>query len=203
MSHQSAGGSFVILARSRSRAEKKKELYRLALADLDMRSVSFACNEFMNLLDNWSQSHIPYAVSDAFIASMVICYSRPFTESRRGQIGRLKRTWGEFDNHTFQAAHDEMLRLRNEIFAHRDPAFNKMSIIPPLYKVADSEGTSPLASYTFHFQRIAPSVVETFRQTALNLQERLQERITTLLGELYAGMDLPRSPIPMRFDDGL
>jgi hypothetical protein len=202
MSSQQAPTEFQINeGRSRPRSKRKLDLYRLALADKDVRAALYACNAFLDLIHNWTEQTISYPVSDAFISSIVTCYARPFTFN--DFPGVLPKPWRKFSDPRLQNAHHEMVTLRHELFAHSDPTIHTMQIIPAGCYMAGVGRNAPRTSYLIRSQLIPPPRVVGFRDTCADLQGRLEKAISELVDELYDGMDLPQRAFPFRFNEGL
>ena len=58
-----------------TRSRKKRDLYRLAVAALDVGTAENYCNELIETID-WSKN-IPFHLTDAFSAAIVVAYARP------------------------------------------------------------------------------------------------------------------------------
>lgn len=187
--------------RSRPRSKRKLDLYRLALADKDVRAALYACNAFLDLIHGWTGETIPYPTSDAFISSIVTCYARPFTSN--DFPGVLPKQWRKFSDQQHQEAHREMIRLRHELFAHSDPTIHTMQIIPAGCYMRGVDRNAPRTSYQIRSQLIPPPRVVGFRDTCVELQARFEKAISEMLDELYDGMDLPKRAFPFRFNEGL
>ncbi|QKK01287.1 MAG: hypothetical protein HND55_00690 [Pseudomonadota bacterium] len=98
-------------------------------------------------LEPWEGSWQDYLHQAAYVTSMVISYSRPFTESR-GWPKFPKRILRVLDTEQKQL-HRHLLDLRNEVYAHTDIAARKnrpitlggqpsaIEVIPPLKCSAD------------------------------------------------------------------
>jgi hypothetical protein len=199
---------FVIHAKrseSISRTRKKRELYRLALAALDIRTAENYCAELFESIDWSSGKGIPFHLTDAFSAAVVVAYARPFVPTRDPRsVGVLPPKWHRFSNPRLKETHDAMLRLRNDLFAHTDQTMSPMTIIPagtPLMKVGR---IAPRTSWQIGRRAIPPqTTILNYRQTCYDLRKRLEDAVSKAIEELYDGMDLPRASFNLRFDDGL
>jgi len=69
-----------------ARSRKKRDLYRLAVAALDIGTAENYCNELIDTID-WSKN-IPFHLTDAFSAAILVAYARPFVQTRDPKIGR-------------------------------------------------------------------------------------------------------------------
>jgi hypothetical protein len=184
-----------------SRIRKKREFYQLALADTDIRTAINVADDFIKLLKDWRKPKLPYHLSEAFVAYIVVSYSRPFIRTRRSRVSPLPPRWSQFDNRRLQETHDLMVRVRHTLFAHSDPSLRMMSIIPAgvLMKIGRP---APKISYMLTSQILPPTEVGNLRATCVDLQQRLEVRVKQLLDEIYGGMELPRREFSLRFDDG-
>lgn len=186
-----------------ARSWKKRELYQFVLADTDIRTSIAVADDFIELLRAWKKETLPYHLSEAFVAYVAVSYARPFTHDRRhSSVASLPEKWGKFSDPKLQETHDMMIDLRHTLFAHSDPTSRKLSIIPPgvvLFRQEIAQGTSwELTTFS-----LPPHSIGELRNTCVDLQRRLQQRITILIDELYGGMDLPRAKFRVRFDEGL
>ena len=114
--------------RTRSRKKQKLDFYRLALGDKDIRTALYTCDAFIELIRKWQGPKLPYEVSEAFFAAILVSYSRPFTENNFP--GLLPKQWRRFAGKELQETHDEMLKNRHSLFAHTDAEIHRMTIIP-------------------------------------------------------------------------
>ena len=85
----------IVEGRSKScrRSTKKRQLQRLMIANSDVRAAKDAC-EFL-LANPLPPFH---SLQHTLAAATVICYSRPFTTSRRNSLGCLPSEWTKFKN---------------------------------------------------------------------------------------------------------
>jgi hypothetical protein len=186
-----------------SRSRKKRELYQVALADIDVRAAIAAADDFIALLDRYRfpGDKLPYHLSDAFVAYIAVAYARPFNPGRRSATPALPPRWGKFEDKNLQTTHDMMLDVRHTMFAHSDPKDREMTIIPAGCSVRGR--IAPRTSLMVSKWILPPTVIGELRATCVNLQKRLEKRITTLMEELYGEMDLPGRTFRVRFDEGL
>lgn len=186
-----------------ARSRKKRELYQFALADIDVRAAIAGADDFIALLARlgFPGDQLPYHLSDAFVAYIAVAYARPFNPGRRSIVPALPPRWGKFEDETMQRTHDMMLDVRHTIFAHSDPTYREMAIIPA--GCAFGNRVAPRTSFLVTKWVLPPTVIGELRATCVDLQGRLEKRIETLMEDLYGEMDLPRRRFPLRFDEGL
>ena len=188
-----------------ARSRKKRELYRLALAALDVRTAENYCNELFDSIDWKSGKNIPFHLTDAFSAAVVVAYARPFVNTNDPRsVGELPKKWHRFSDPRLKETHDSMLRLRNDLFAHTDQTMSPMMIIPAGVEMKDIGRSAPRTSWQIGRRAIPPeTTLINFRNTCRDLRERLEDAVKAAIEQLYGGMDLPRTQFPLRFDEGL
>jgi hypothetical protein len=186
-----------------ARSRKKRELYRLALAALDIGTAENYCTELIDSID-WSAKKIPFHLTDAFSAAVVIAYARPFVQTRDDRsVGVLPKKWHSFPNSQLQNAHETMLRLRDDLFAHTDQTLTPMTIIPAGVMMHSIGRIAPRTSWQLGRRAIPPATtILNFRNTCHDLRERLENAVSKALDDLYGNMELPGAQFPLRFDDG-
>jgi hypothetical protein len=188
------------------RSEKKREIYKLILAQSDIGAAFRTCEHFLTVIGpHAAKSRGRYAGMDhplyyPLLEAIVISYARPFTPNDK--LGQLKKKWGEFGDARFQEAHDKILRARNELVAHSDPFERKVQIKPPgagkLGAIHSPELGFSICGYWFTVRD-----VDAFYHTAGDLATRLLAEVEKLLADLYAGMKLPARAFDLRLNEGL
>jgi hypothetical protein len=188
-----------------ARSRKKRDLYRLALAALDVRTAENYCNELFDSIDWKSGKNIPFHLTDAFSAAVVVAYARPFVNTNDSRsVGQLPKKWHLFSDPRLKETHDSMLRLRNDLFAHTDQTMSPMMITPAGVEMKGVGRPAPGTSWQIERRAIPPATtLVNFRNTCRDLRKRLEDAVIAATEELYGGMDLPRAQFPLRFDEGL
>lgn len=188
-----------------ARSWKKRQLYRLALAALDVATAENYCNELFDSIDWKSGAKIPFHLTDAFSAAVVVAYARPFINTRDPRfVGKLPKEWHRFSDPRLKETHDSMLRLRNDLFAHTDQTMSPMKVIPAGVDMKGTGRSAPGTSWQIGRRAIPPeTTLINFRNTCRDLRKRLEDAVSAAIEDLYDGMDLPRAPFPVRFDEGL
>ena len=191
---------------SKLRSEKKREIYKLILAQSDIGAACRTCEHFLAVIGpRAAKSSGRYAGMDhplyrPLLEAIVISYTRPFTGSKT--IGKLKQKWGKFGNPQFQAAHDKILGARNELVAHSDRFARSVKIEPPGARkfgtIQSKEVGFSIRGYWFTVRD-----VNAFYRTAGDLAARLLAEVEKLLADLYGGMDLPARAFDLQLDEGL
>jgi hypothetical protein len=191
----------LVSQRTRSRKKQKLDFYRLALADKDIRTALYTCDAFIELIRRWQEPKLPYEVSEAFFAAILVSYSRPFTENNFP--GVLPKRWRRFAGKALQGTHDEMLKNRHSLFAHTDAEIHRMTIIPDGCLPKSIGPKPPQTAYMIRGVVLQPESVVRYRAVCADPQERLEKASQQALADLYGGMELPNREFSMRFDDGL
>jgi len=186
-----------------ARSRKKRNLYRLAVAALDVRTAEDYCNELIDTID-WSKN-IPFHLTDAFSAAIVVAYARPFVQTRDPKsVGVLPQKWHKFSSPHLQNTHETMLRLRDDLFAHSDQTMTPMTIIPAGVMMHRIGRIAPRTSWQLGRRAIPPATtILNFRNACHDLRERLENAVSEAIEELYGTMELPRAEFALRFDEGL
>ncbi len=189
---------------SLARSRKKRDLYRLALAALDVGTAENYCRELADSID-WDKKKIPFHLTDAFSAAVVIAYARPFVQTKHvGFVGVLPKRWHHFSTPQLQNTHENMLRLRNDLFAHTDQSLTPMTIIPAGVMMNKIGRQAPQTSWQLGRRTVPPqTTILDFRSVCQDLRQRLETSISEMIDELYRNMELPRAPFRLRFDESL
>jgi len=187
-----------------ARSRKKRELYRLALAALDVTAAENYCNELIESI-NWKKETIPFHLTEAFSSAVVIAYARPFVKTRNpNSVGILPNKWHIFSNPNLQSTHETMLRLRDDLYAHSDAAMTPMTIIPAGVMMRLVGRRAPRTSWQLGRRAIPPqTTILNFRNVCHDLRQRLEDAVSSAIEDLYGNMELPRAEFRLRFDEGL
>lgn len=182
--------------RPQTRAQKKMELHKLAVARSDIFSAQRTCRLILDRVTGLSdQLYAP------LFHAAVVAYGRPFVDNK--STGVLSKHWSNFKDDRFRHAHATLLRTRHEIVAHSDSAARTVSIVPPGVTPGPGVPESKhvglyIASYVYPQQRFVD-----MHDTCSELIGRLNARLDELIAELYAGHQLPKRMFPLTFGDGL
>lgn len=182
-----------------SRAQKKKNLYKLLVARSDIHAAHAACELFLKTITDLSDD-LYYPLFTA----IVVCYARPFTNNK--PYGSLPDKWGRFIDPDQQKLHDSLIKTRHEIVAHSDLSVLKAMIVPPgilIGRLKERElRSAKIGAQTNYYLFHIPQIREIPILTA-DLGKRVNAEIKIALEELYGGMELPRGKFLLRIDDGL
>jgi hypothetical protein len=136
-------------------------------------------------------------------AAIVICYSRPFTPSRRNSLGCLPGEWTKFKNPKLQQAHDTLLQARGEIVAHSDGEIRQIKIFPPNIKPKEpSIPKSSRIAFAIKTYTLSLSQIKNCQAACEDLSIRMMPEIEKLLEEIYGNMELPQREFLLRIDEG-
>jgi hypothetical protein len=91
----------------------------LRLYDMDFESALHT----LKVLRRYKKKDVRYAL----IRDVIVTYSRPFTESKGFNIGK-DFCGAKFDDKDMKELHDELLRLRKELFAHTDLTYKNPKV---------------------------------------------------------------------------
>jgi hypothetical protein len=197
---KSCTAPIIVEWRSKScrRATKKRQLQRLMIANSDICAAKDAC-EFL-LVNPLPPSHrLQYALA----AAIVICYSCPFTASRRNSLGCLPGEWTKFKNPKLQLAHDTLLKARGEIVAHSDSETRQIKIYPPNIKPkGPSLPKSSRIAFAIKTYTLSQSQIKNSLDACEDLIARIMPEIEQLLEEIYGKMELPQREFVLRINEG-
>lgn len=181
----------------------KVEFCKLVLADKDVRTALYTCDALIELIMDWKGKVLPFEVAEAFIATIVVSYSRPFVQASNSFPGGLPKKWHKFPTPELRDIHKEMLTHRHSLFAHTDPDVHRITILPDGCLPRGVGPKPPQTAYSIDGIQIPPQNVVRYRAVCVDLQKRLEEESQKILAKLYGGMELPRRNFLLRYDDGL
>jgi hypothetical protein len=158
----------------------QRRLCRLLSAHTDVRFAIHAYSQIV-LCDNIDERYHPFL-------SMVICYCRPFTESRG--IGSLLAEYPDFPDYPdteLNIAHKRLLTLRHDFLSHSSSVGSKVFLVfpgavHPVTKKVVSVASFAVAKRTFDDPRYLDWLLATIKK----LETRLARDIDSILGELSA-----------------
>ena len=177
----------------------KKSLIRLLIARSDINAALHACDLILQNVQG-PKDKLLYPLT----TSVVVCYSRPFTENE--PHGSLPSKWTKFDNTKYQFTHDKLLQSRHQLFAHSDMNVRKAQIVPPNVPLEINEGTelkSPEISTQVRYTLFEIDFFKIVREAILDLGRRMQAEISKLIIDLYGNINLPNNVFDIRVDEGL
>ena len=182
-----------------SRLKRKKELLKLLVARSGIHASLNACK--LMIENVYGMGHDLYY---PLYSSVVVCYSRPFTNNK--PHGALPEKWYTFDDSIHDEMHKKILKARHELIAHSDMVVNKAFIVPAGVTVAKNE-KKPIVSEHIGVQTTMYYYPLSFFENAYNLclfqGKRISREIDILLDELYEDMELPNAAFEIRMDNGL
>ena len=182
-----------------SRAQKKKNLYKLLVARSDIDAAHTACELFLKTVTDLSDD-LYYPLFTA----IVVCYARPFTNNK--PFGSLPEKWGRFIDPNQQKLHDSLIKTRRELVAHSDLSVRKAMIVPPgvlIGRLNERQLKSSKIGTQINYYLFRIPEIRKIPLLTLDLGRRVNAEIEVTLAELYGGMDLPFVKFALRIDDGL
>ena len=203
----SLSGDGFVTKFSRCRSEKKREIYKLILAQSDVGDAFRTCEHFLAVIGpHAAKSSSRYAGMDhplyyPLLEAIVISYARPFTPN--DTIGQLQKKWGDFSDPQLQQAHEKILRARNELVAHSDPFARNVKIEPPGARRIGGRIHSADVGFSIRGYWFTVKEVNMFYHAAGDLAARLLAEVEKLLADLYGRMDLPTRAFDLQLDEGL
>ena len=148
-----------------TRARKKRELFQIALAELDVRTAIGVADDFIELMKSWpSDKGLPYHLAEAFVAHIAVSYARPFTETRKAVVPPLPRRWSRFKDTNLQRIHDLMIDVRHTLFAHTDATQISLEIVPSGVMMKGIGRPAPLNSWVIRRKTLPPHSIGDLRR---------------------------------------
>lgn len=168
-----------VIEDNRTPVERKRELYRLAMARHDFQVSFDACAAMAESVD--TGEHPLYF---HLYCSAVVAYSKPFVHSKK--VGALPGRWRKFPQPWMGVIHEQATKARNEVIAHNDPDVRSMWVTPGALQPSAGERSWPVtptvrvSSYSLHLD-FFPGLADVCRFQML----RLTESIDTALYQIY------------------
>ena len=156
------------------RPRLEAELRRLTLAVYDMNA---AAALILRLQERGLGGD---ALENGLMTGMVVAYARPFSASNR--IGRISTDFDSFEDSQKEAHHQQLLALRDKLYAHTDVTILRNVIVFP----PGAWGERGSATAT------TPWSKEAFDKFGALIQlqtQRLRDRIADLVEELYGDQE--------------
>lgn len=179
-----------------SREKKKSQLYRHILAHSDITAaLTFTKHLLEEKMELADKRYFP------FCDAIIITYARPFTDNEG--LGALPGKWNRFTNSRLQDTHNDLLSLRHSTVAHSDKSARRIEIVPPGSIIHSEISPAQAIGYGISTTYFTPKRFMDIHDTCFDLGSRLQEKVNTLLDDLYLGLELPSLQFPLRINDGL
>jgi len=186
----------LICMKLQSRADRKKQLYKLIVALKDIVDARHACS-LLGKQVNSTASDLYYPL----LSSVVLSYSKPFVENKG--LGPLSGGWRKFKQRKLQETHDRLLEFRHENIAHNDLSTAQVQIIPPGAKLAGQQTSALGVSWAVSRHVLDPQTFQLIWNTIEDVRIRLMEAIDEEMLILYGLSQLPSDPFPLTFDESL
>jgi hypothetical protein len=170
--------------------KQQKKLVRLISAFSDMNDSVCAAKLLLG--------GVPDEIYNQLFLSMVVAYTRPFTENYG--VGRIQCDYPAYpedcDDAKMLERHNRLLDLRNKFLAHSSAEGTCIQIIPP--GVTCRPGSPPQPKFDFIIgKRVFPKIefVECLHVAPVTFGKRLHFDIVNLLGKIFpdqtVAFDLP------------
>lgn len=184
------------------RLEKKKELYRLAVARSDITSAMDSCGLLLGEVGHLTED-VYKAFQNKFyepmLQAIIIAYARPF--SRNSPCGRLEPKWAEFNDERLKKIHDIVLTMRDQAVAHSDLAERKVKVMPsgaPIGETGQKLGGLSLA-ISKNIYNVA--FIREVAKLCKFVGGRIDQEVENLKEELYGSKSLPLEGYELAFED--
>jgi hypothetical protein len=181
---------------TKPRSQKKKELYKLAVARSDITAALKTCNLLIQHVKEIGDN-----LYQPLFHAIVIAYARPFTRNK--PLGPLPSEWSRFSNSALQQMHNNLVSARRQFIAHSDEKIRKVYIYPPGTLIGATGLRSAGVSIAISTHAYGISKFYLIRRLCYDLGSRLNDRTEALLAELYEGRVLPSEHFLLTFNDEL
>lgn len=178
------------------RSDKKKQLYKLAVALTDIMAAATSCNLFRETVDR-----INHPLYYPLLVSTVTCYARPFSDNK--PLGSLPRQWRQFSDRRLQKTHDDIINARNKIIAHSDLSERKVMIIPPKCELGIHRNLGEEVAFAVSSYYLPLEMFDLVQAVCADLGPRLLQAVEIELTALYGATPLPSVKFPLDFSSGV
>jgi len=179
---------------NRSRAQHKKALHKLVVARSDFDTVKMTGKALIA-----TSIEKQYQLRMALQTSLVVTYSRPFTQS--DIVGRLGSEWEKFPIPRLKEVHDKILSARNEWVAHSDPHQRQVRIIMPGVQLPAPMGYQKAMTVESQNWLLVDSMIADLIECATILVDKISPKIDIYLNELFNPKKHAGERIKLNFSD--
>jgi hypothetical protein len=162
-------------------ARRRRLLYSLN----DLQQALSACEFLYDCDEDASYSKVELRRFRCFETTLVVAYTRPFTQSRGGTLPLTMKMVGLKLSGEKRALHARLVDMRNTIMAHSDEEMMRMTTQP--FDVSTEEGEPPLYLIQTVFDEGITVIGDLLVETNALLREVYQAIVRTLYKELQAG----------------
>jgi len=164
----------------RADARRRRLLYSMN----DLQQALSACEFLYECEENSSYSKIQFRRFRCYETTLVIAYTRPFTQSRGAAAPLTMKMVGLKLSNDRQALHDRLMDMRNKITAHSDSEMMRMTTQP--FDVSMRDGEPPMYFIQTVFDEGITLLGTLLIETNELLREVYQAVVETLHKELQA-----------------
>jgi len=158
------------------REAETKELIKLISARSDFAKAKASCDHLLTL-----ESDPGSSLYNALATATVVCYVRPFTDNQPHGSVKTKPYDTLFDDEGARF-HQKAIDARHSVFAHSELNTRRAYLL-------SENGTFRGTGFEAH--HYVPRFFEGLQNNLELMIEHATSRITTLVGELYDGQQLP------------
>ena len=173
--------------------EKKRNLYRLALARSDIAAAMEGCDHLLR-----EQIDVSHALYWTLHNGIVVSYGRPFTRNR--PYGPLDEKWSTFEDPRFAELHALLMDLRHKTVAHSDLAMRKVFIVPAGARMFETGRRNTALGTAVQNWAVPTSTWSEIREHCLELGSSINIEVETELQLLYRGGFYTPQPFELNFD---
>ncbi|WP_143273254.1 hypothetical protein [Bradyrhizobium canariense] len=144
---------------------------RLLYSQNDLQQALSACEFLYECDEDASYTKVELRRFRCFETTLVVAYTRPFTQSRGGTMPLTMKMAGLKLSHEKRALHARLVEMRNTIMAHSDEEMMRMTTQP--FDVSNEDGEPPIY------------LIQTVFDEGITLTGRLLSDTNELLHEVY------------------
>lgn len=174
--------------------QKKKELYKLAVARSDVTAALDTCDLLLPRVKTLRDT-LYFPLQNAII----VCYARPFTQNK--PFGPLSNKWQKFSTKRLQETHELLLTLRDKTIAHSDLKIRKVFIHPPGTPLARTGIVTDNLGLAISNQALPLERIQEVRDLCYDLGYRLNIEAEKMLKFLFGSKHLPPESFELIFND--
>jgi len=174
--------------------QKKKELYKLAVARSDVTAALDTCNLLLPRVKSLKD-----ALYFPLLNAIIVCYARPFTQNK--PFGPLSKKWQRFSSKRFQETHEVLLTLRDKTIAHSDLKIRKVFVHPSGVPLARTGIVTQGLGIAVSNQALPLERIQEVRDLCYDLGYRLNIEAEKMLKSLFGSKHLPPESFELTFDD--
>lgn len=173
--------------------EKKRNLYRLAIARSDVAAAMAGCRHLIDV-----RIEAGHPLYWTLHNGIVISYCRPFTRNK--PYGPLPAKYSTFDDPELRELHSELLDLRDKCVAHSDYDRRKVFIVPHGAALFDTGRAAKGLGTAVQNWALPLAKWEDVHSLCMELGSSISVDAETELQMLYSGDLYTPEPFELRLD---